>query len=612
MEFAVDVHEKALGLPEKPGVYLMLNHAHEVIYVGKAKCLPNRVSSYFRPNPNHNEKTRVMVSKVRDFDYIVTETEFEALVLENSLIKRHMPRYNILLKDDKGYPFIRLSTKDEYPNFTVVSKPTDDGAKYFGPYGGRGSCFRAIDAVRSALGIPSCKRVFPREIGRGRPCLNHHMGKCRGVCAGQVSPEEYRVMIDMACAIFDGKADWIIEELRADMERASENLEFERAARLRDEMRAIERLCVKQTVLPGMAADTDVIALYPGESKTVFAVLHYIGGALLESETHVVETPVYAERAELLSGFVRQYYMPRNIFPKMIYLSDEPEDMALLSEWMTDIQGAKVTLSVPQRGEKRKLVALAEGNAKEKAVRAASKEEVLQRTVKDLQDLLGLEAAPRRIEAYDISNTSGKDMVGSMVVFQDGLPKKKDYRIFQIKTLDDQDDCAAMREVLSRRIRRMQDGDEKFSVRPDVILLDGALGQVHAVQEVLHSMGERIALYGMVKDDRHRTRAIVNARGDEIGISANPAVFRLVGRIQEEVHRVAIEYHRKLRYASTTKSGLKAIPGIGEKRHKALLKRFGSLAAMKKASVEELAEVLPKNAAEAVYERFHASEEETT
>ena len=611
MAFAVDVHEKALGLPEKPGVYLMLNRAHEVIYVGKAKCLPNRVSSYFRPNPNHNEKTRVMVSKVWDFDYIVTETEFEALVLENSLIKRHMPRYNILLKDDKGYPFIRLSVGEPYPNFTVVSKPANDGARYFGPYGGRGSCFRAIDAVRSALGIPSCKRVFPREIGRGRPCLNHHMGKCRGVCAGQVSPEEYRVMIEMACAIFEGKADWIIEQLRGDMERASENLEFERAAKLRDEMRAIERLCVKQTVLPGMSADTDVIALHTGESKTVFAILHYIGGALLESETHVVDTPVYAERAELLSGFVRQYYMPRKVFPKLIYLSDGPEDMELLSEWMTNIQGAKVRISVPQRGEKRKLVALAEENAKEKAARAASKEEVVHRTVKDLQDLLGLEDAPHRIEAYDISNTAGKDMVGSMVVFCDGAPKKKEYRIFRIKTLSDQDDCAAMREVLSRRVRRMQDGDEKFSARPDVILLDGALGQVHAVQEELDLLGERIPLYGMVKDDRHRTRAIVNANGDEIGISANPAVFRLIGNIQEEVHRVAIEYHRKLRYASATKSGLKEIPGIGEKRHKLLLKHFGSLSAIRRASVEELCAVLPQTAAEAVYERFHAKEETT-
>ncbi|MBQ3055553.1 MAG: excinuclease ABC subunit UvrC [Oscillospiraceae bacterium] len=612
MEFKVDVHEKALGLPEKPGVYLMLNRTHEVIYVGKAKCLPNRVSSYFRPNPNHNEKTRVMVSKVWDFDYIVTDTEFEALVLENSLIKRHMPRYNILLKDDKGYPFIRLSVGDSYPNFTVVSKPLNDGARYFGPYGGRGSCFKAIDAVRSALGIPSCKRVFPREIGRGRPCLNYHMGKCRGVCAGQVSPEEYRTLIDAACAIFDGKAEWIIEQLHSEMEQAAENLEFERAAKLRDEMKAIERLCVKQNVLPGMAADTDVIALYPGESKTVFAVLHYIGGALLESETHVLETPVYAERSELLSGFIRQYYMPRKLFPKQIYLSDAPEDIGLLSEWMTNIQGAKVTLSVPQRGEKRKLVALAEENAKEKAARAASKEEVVRRTVKDLQDLLGLETPPHRIEAYDISNTSGKDMVGSMVVFEDDAPKKKDYRIFAIKTLQDQDDCAAMREVLSRRIKRLQSGDEKFAVRPDVILLDGALGQVHAVQEELNLAGETIPLYGMVKDDRHRTRAIVNANGDEIGIAANPAVFQLVGKIQEEVHRVAIEYHRKLRYASTTRSGLKEIPGIGEKRHKALLKHFGSLAAIRKASVEELSAVLPRNAALAVFERFRANEEEHT
>ena len=606
----VDVHEKALRLPEKPGVYLMLNRASEVIYVGKAKCLPNRVSSYFRANPNHNEKTRVMVSKVWDFDYIVTETEFEALVLENSLIKRHMPRYNILLKDDKGYPFVRLSVKDQYPNFSVVSKPQDDGARYFGPYGGRGSCFRAIDAVRSALGLPSCRRVFPREIGKGRPCLNHHMGKCKAVCAGNVSAEEYKALIETACAIFEGKAEGLIARLRDEMEVASERLEFERAAKLRDEMLAIERLCVKQNVLPGMAADTDVIALYPGESKTVFAVLHYIGGALLESETHIVETPVFTDRAELLSGFVKQYYMPRKIFPRIIYLSDRPEDLELLEQWMTGIMGAKVKLEVPQRGDKRKLVLLAQENAREKANRAASKNEVEKRTLLDLQHLLGMELLPRRIEAYDISNTAGKDMTASMVVFQDGTPRKRDYRMFRVKTLQDQDDCAAMQEVLRRRFKRLQDGDAKFATRPDVILLDGAVGQVHAVQSVLGEMGEQIPLFGMVKDERHRTRAIVTGTGEEIGIQTNPAVFRLIGRIQEEVHRVAIEYHRKLRYATTTRSGLKEIPGVGEKRHKMLLKTFGSLSAIQNASVTELERVLPHTVAVAVWEHFCKAKEE--
>lgn len=606
----VDVHEKALRLPEKPGVYLMLNRANEVIYVGKAKCLPNRVSSYFRANPNHNEKTRVMVSKVWDFDYIVTETEFEALVLENSLIKRHMPRYNILLKDDKGYPFVRLSVKDAYPNFSVVSKPQDDGARYFGPYGGRGSCFRAIDAVRSALGIPSCRRAFPREIGKGRPCLNHHMGKCKAVCAGNVSAEAYRALIDTACEIFEGKAEGLVARLKSEMEAASERLEFERAAKLRDEMLAIERLCVKQNVLPGMAADTDVIALYPGESKTVFAVLHYIGGALLESETHIVETPVFADRAELLSGFVKQYYMPRKIFPKLIYLSDAPEDLELLEQWMSGIMNAKVKLEVPKRGDKRKLVLLAEENAREKAERAASKNEVISRTLLDFQHLLGMEKPPHRIEAYDISNTAGKDIVASMVVFQDGAPRKRDYRIFRVKTLQDQDDCAAMQEVLRRRLKRLQDGDMKFATRPDVILLDGALGQVRAVQRVLEEMGEQIPLFGMVKDERHRTRAIVAESGDEIGIQANPAVFRLVGRIQEEVHRVAIEYHRKLRYATTTRSGLKEIPGVGEKRHKLLLKTFGSLSAIQNASIAELERVLPNPVATAVWEHFHKDKEE--
>ena len=465
----VDVHEKALSLPAQPGVYLMLDKNHEVIYVGKAKKLINRVSSYFRENPNHNYKTQVMVKQVWDFDYIVTDTEFEALVLENSLIKRHMPKYNILLKDDKGYPFIRLGIRDEYPNFSIVSKPLNDKARYFGPYSSRGYSKQAIEAVRVALGLPSCSRKFPRDIGKGRPCLNYHLGKCSAVCSGKVSREEYQAMIDRAVMIFEGKLDQIVEDMKRRMDKHAENLEFEQAAKLRDQISAISRLGVRQKVMSGMLSDTDVLALYTGASKTAFAVLHYIEGALLESEVHLMDTPVHTDRAGLMDGFLKQYYMPRKVFPKNIYVSDAPEDLELLEQWLSEIGGARVYIAAPQRGDKLKMVEMAGENARQKVLLSESKEEIANRAITDLQKLLGLSEPPRRVESYDISNTAGKEIVGSMVVYQDGEPRRRDYRRFQIKSLADQDDCAAMREMLERRMLRMQAGDEKFyrPARPD-------------------------------------------------------------------------------------------------------------------------------------------------
>lgn len=601
----VDVHEKALSLPAQPGVYLMLDKNHEVIYVGKAKKLINRVSSYFRENPNHNYKTQVMVKQVWDFDYIVTDTEFEALVLENSLIKRHMPKYNILLKDDKGYPFIRLGIRDEYPNFSIVSKPLNDKARYFGPYSSRGYSKQAIEAVRVALGLPSCSRKFPRDIGKGRPCLNYHLGKCSAVCSGKVSREEYQAMIDRAVMIFEGKLDQIVEDMKRRMDKHAENLEFEQAAKLRDQISAISRLGVRQKVMSGMLSDTDVLALYTGASKTAFAVLHYIEGALLESEVHLMDTPVHTDRAELMDGFLKQYYMPRKVFPKNIYVSDAPEDLELLEQWLSEIGGARVYIAAPQRGDKLKMVEMAGENARQKVLLSESKEEVANRAITDLQKLLGLSEPPRRVESYDISNTAGKEIVGSMVVYQDGEPRRRDYRRFQIKSLADQDDCAAMREMLERRMLRMQAGDEKFSVPPDLILLDGGRTQTNAVWQLFQSMGIAVPVFGMVKDDRHRTRAIVNHAGEEIGIQANPAVFRMVGNIQEEVHRFAIEYHRKLRGAGMSRSSLEEIPGVGKVRAGELLRAFKSLTKIKNASAEELMGAVPRDVAARVYAHFH-------
>ncbi len=601
----VDVHDKALSLPSKPGVYLMLDKNREVIYVGKAKKLINRVSSYFRENPNHNYKTAVMVRQVWDFDYIVTDTEFEALVLENSLIKRHMPKYNILLKDDKGYPFIRLSSDEPYPRFSIVSKPGDDKARYFGPYSGRSYSKQAIEAVSQALGLPRCSRKFPRDIGKDRPCLNYHLGKCSAVCSGKISQSEYRAMIDKAVMIFEGKLDIIVEEMKERMENHAELLEFEKAAKLRDQINAISKLGVRQKVMSGILSDTDVIAVHTGASKTAFAVLNYIDGALLERHVHVMDTPVYADRAELMAGFLKQYYMPRKVFPKNIYVSDAPEDAEVFEKWLSDIGGSRVYITAPQRGDKLKLVEMAAENARENIRMTEDREEIANRTLEDLKSLLGLSKLPARIEAYDISNTAGKEIVGSMVVYKNGEPRKRDYRRFKIETLSDQDDCAAMREMLGRRLARMQEGDEKFSEVPDLILLDGGITQTGAVRSLMQDMGVDIPTFGMVKDDRHRTRAIVNHKGEEIGISANPAVFRLIGSIQEEVHRFAIEYHRKLRDAAVSSSSLEKIQGVGKVRAGALLRKFKSIANIKNASREELAAVVPSDVADEIYMHFH-------
>ena len=601
----VDVHEKALSLPHKPGVYLMLNKNREIIYVGKAKRLINRVSSYFRENPNHNYKTAVMVKQVWDFDYIVTDTEFEALVLENSLIKRHQPKYNILLKDDKGYPFIRLDVNSNYPDFSVVSKPLSDGARYFGPYSGRSASRAAIDAVKAALKLPSCTRKFPRDIGKARPCLNAHLGRCCAVCSGNVSQAEYAAKIEQAIELFEGKTDDLISRLKSEMERFSDAMEFEKAAKVRDEIRAIERLEIKQKVLSGIMADTDVIAIAVGESRVAFSVLHYIGGALLESEVELVDTPVYSDISELLFEFIKQYYMPRKMMPREIYLSDEIYDSELLRQWLESICEHRVYINVPKRGDKHRLTEMARENAQDKLRIAVSEDEVSARSLSDLQHILGLPMLPHTIESYDISNTAGSEQVASMIVFSNAKPARSKYRKFKIKTLSDQDDVRAMREVVERRMRRYLDGDDKFSPLPDLILLDGGKGQTNAINALLSEMGIEVPVFGMVKDDRHRTRAIISPNGNEVGITANPAVFKLVGTIQEEVHRVAISYHRSLRSRAQGSSTLEKIPGIGEARRRALMRHFKSVAAIKEADFEELCKVVSKDAALSVYKFFN-------
>lgn len=597
-----ELREKAHNLPQQPGVYIMMDKSGEVIYVGKAKSLKNRVSGYFREN-GHDPKTALMVSKIFNFDIIVAVSEFDALVAENSLIKHHKPKYNILLKDDKGYPYARLAVKEEYPSFKIVSKPQKDGARYLGPYGSRTILGNAINAVSKALKLPSCSRKFPNELKKERPCLNFHMGICSGYCRGTPDSGEYRKMINEAVMILEGKTEQLCRELTQRMEEAAENLQFEYAAQLRDRINSLKRLSSKHIAISGASVDTDAIGFFRGTAKSCFVVMHYIGGVLLEKDYEILDNPL-EDDGEAISALLRQYYMSRGTCPKNILLPIHLPDMEALEQLFGEAFGKKAKLSVPQKGEKLRLISGANINAREETVRATDREERISKTLEWLQKALKLEKPPVRIEAYDISNTGNDDIAGSMTVFERAKPLKRDYRRFKIKSLDNQDDYHSMQEVLTRRIQNYLEGDGKFRELPDLLLVDGGRTHASMARETIHSMGIELPVFGMVKDDRHRTRALISPDGEEIGIAANQAVFSLIGKIQEETHRFAIEYHRNMRSKKTKGSELDSIEGIGEARKKLLLKSFKSIKAIRSASYEELAQVLPKNAARAVYEHF--------
>ena len=604
-----ELKEKAHALPLKPGVYIMQDAKNEVIYVGKAKALKNRVSQYFANLASHTEKTRAMVSQIDHFDVIVADSEFEALILENSLIKRHQPHYNILLKDDKGYPYIRLTVKEPYPRFSLANRAAEDGARYFGPYGSRGSTQNIIDALRVALKLPSCSRKFPRDIGKERPCLNYHMGQCDGYCRKEMDQTRYREAIDQAVRLLEGQFKEVGEELLAEMEQAAEELRFEKAAELRDRFKAIELLGKRQKVVAGSLADTDVVGFHKGEAtRSCFVVLHYVEGELAAKDWELIETPMEEDRADILSALVGQYYGGRGRLPRQILLPCELEDAVPLMRLLSEQAGHRVELVTPQRGAKMDLIKLANQNAAEEVERATTREERQNKLLEALGRMLGLPQAPRRMESYDISNTGADDIVASMVVFENGRPLKRDYRHFKLKDLDGPDDYASMKQVLTRRFRRYLDGDEKFNARPDLLLIDGGGNHVRVACRVLETMGLDIPAFGMVKDDRHRTRALVAPDGREIGIQAIPAVFALIGQIQEETHRFAIEFNRQQRKGRVQGSVLDRIPGVGEKRRAQLLKHFKSVRAIREAPLEELEQVVPKNTAQAVFRYFREVE----
>ena len=599
--------EKANSLPLAPGVYLMHDKADTVIYVGKAKKLKNRVSQYFQAGRGHNLKTQTMVSQVNEFDTIIVGSEFEALVLENALIKQYMPHYNILLKDDKGYPFVRLS-REEYPSFSIVGRVASDGARYFGPYGGRSETRSALDAIANALHLPTCNKKFPRDIGKERPCLNHHMGRCDGFCRPEMTAEEYNRRMDMAVQILEGKTRLLTARLEEEMLRAAEDLRFEEAAALRDRIQAVKVLGKRQKVIAGICADTDVWGLYC-QAKCCYAVLHYEEGQLTGREAEIFSASAAEDEGEILSALLMQYYGGRSVLPREIYIPCAIEDQEVLEQLLAEKAGHKVAVRVPQRGERAEVLRMAAANAREEAERQTTAQERTDRTLELLGRMMQLESAPEWMESYDISNTGGEDIVASMVVFHGSRPAKDRYRRFRIKELEGRpDDYRSMEEVLTRRLTHYMEQDKKFMPLPDVMLIDG--GQQHAkvARRVTERFGLAIPIFGMVKDDRHRTRALITPEGREIGIQNNQAVFSLIGRIQEETHRFAITYNRQSHGRSVRGSALDGIPGVGEARRTALLRHFKSIKAIREAGLEELAAVVPKNTAQAVYDWAHPAE----
>lgn len=597
-----ELKDKALSLPYLPGVYVMRDKSNQVIYVGKAKKLKNRVSQYFQDTASHTPKTRLMVSKIDHFDVIVASSEFEALILECSLIKRYLPKYNILLKDDKGYPYLRLDMRELYPKITIVSKPDRDGAEYFGPFGSRGMTHQVITAIRETLKLPDCSRQFPRDVGKERPCLNYHMNQCEGWCQTEKTNLEYRQVMEQARQLLSGNYKQAADQIRESMLCAADGLEFELAARLRDRLNAVEALGQKQLVTAGSLADTDVVGFAQTEAKACFTVLHFSGGNLLDKEYQIL--PVQDDPEAAVSSLLKQFYLSRGLAPKLVLLPFELEDAELFQQLMEQEFGRKTKLRIPQRGDNFRLVELAKQNAQQEAQRVTSRDEKASGVLILLGKMLGIDP-PERIESYDISNISGTDIVASQVVYVGGKPSKKDYKKYKLKAMSGQDDYGSMRQILTRRLSHYASADSGFDCLPDLMLIDGGVVHANVALNVLREFDLSVPVLGMVKDDRHRTRALVTPAGEEIRIDNNQAIFSFIGQIQEETHRFAITYHRHLRSKRLHYSELDQIPGIGPKRKQELLKQFKSLTGIKAASLPELERILPSDAAYAVYAYYH-------
>lgn len=581
------LRKKAMSLPLLPGVYIMKNADGEIIYIGKAKALKNRVSQYFGSQNRHPVKVRKMVENVDRFDYIVTGSEFEALVLECSLIKQHSPKYNILLKDDKGYSYIRIS-EGEYRKISAVFNKKDDGSEYIGPYLSSYSVRQSVDAANKIFKLPQCNKVFPRDFGKSRPCLNYYISQCRGLCTGKIKKSDYDEAVDGAIAFLKGDSRDIIADLRVKMEKAAEELDFEQAAKLRDRINSIERIKEKQKVVYKSVEEQDVFATADIDGSVCLAVLRFSNGRLFDSEHFFFDDP--GDKEGMRSDFITSYYSMRDNIPKRVTVDGEVADRELLEQWLSEKKGKKVTVFVPARGEQLEIVNMCRKNAEEKLAIKKGRTGREIAVLDELKDLLGLKKTPEYIESYDISHTAGQDSVAGMIVFKGGKPYRKAYKRFFIKSFDGNDDYRAMNEVLTRRFseyEKSKDSTEGFGKLPDLILLDGGVGQVHAVEPVLREFGLKIPLFGMVKDNRHRTRAI-SGDGGEIAINSKRQVFTLVSEIQNEVHRFSVAYHHQKHAKRGLSLSLTEIEGVGEKRASALLKYFKTMTAIKNAEVDEL------------------------
>ena len=581
------LRKKAMSLPFLPGVYIMKNADGEIIYIGKAKALKNRVSQYFGSQNRHPIKVRKMVENVDRFDYIVTGSEFEALVLECSLIKQHSPKYNILLKDDKGYSYIRIS-EGEYRKISAVFNKNDDGSEYIGPYLSSYSVRQSVDAANKIFKLPQCNKVFPRDFGKSRPCLNYYISQCCGLCTGKIKKSDYDEAVDGAIAFLKGDSRDIIADLRAKMEKAAEELDFEQAAKLRDRINSIERIKEKQKVVYKSVEEQDVFATADIDGSVCLAVLRFSNGRLFDSEHFFFDDP--GDKEGMRSDFITSYYSMRDNIPKRVTVDGEVADRELLEQWLSEKKGKKVTVFVPARGEQLEIVNMCRKNAEEKLAIKKGRTGREIAVLDELKDLLGLKKTPEYIESYDISHTAGQDSVAGMIVFKGGKPYRKAYKRFSIKSFDGNDDYRAMNEVLTRRFseyEKSKDSTEGFGKLPDLILLDGGVGQVHAVEPVLREFGLKIPLFGMVKDNRHRTRAI-SGDGGETAINSKRQVFTLVSEIQNEVHRFSVAYHHQKHAKRGLSLSLTEIEGVGEKRASALLKYFKTITAIKNAEVDEL------------------------
>ena len=602
-----DIQEQLKKLPAEPGVYLMKDKDDKIIYVGKAISLKNRVRQYFQSSKNHSSKVKSMVKNINSFEYIITDSELEALILECNLIKKYRPKYNVLLRDDKTYPYIKVTVNEDYPRVLKVRKVIKDKAKYFGPYTNVEAVNDTLEVIRNIYPIRTCNIDIEKAINnKVRPCLNYHIKRCVGPCTGNVSKEEYNKMIEEILLFLSGKEEKLIEILKEKMNKCAMDFNFEDAAIYRDKINSLQEMLQKQKIdIATGDINQDVIAMAYNDEEACVQAFFIRHGKIVGREHFILEGVMEATKESILGSFVKQFYLNAEYIPKEIIIEAEIEDQVVLEEWLSNIKGQKVTIRVPQKGEKKSLIQMVKKNAMEYLEKFSSlnkrKYERSEGALIELAEILGLEKPPKRIESFDISNIQGVDSIGAMVVFTDGKKDKKEYRRYKIKTVEGPNDYDSMAEVLERRIQR-----DNY---PDLILLDGGKGQVSAVQKVFDKYGVEIPLWGMFKDDRHRTKGLISSK-KEIVLDKTSNLYRFVASIQEEVHNYAISYHRSLRDKSLTKSTLDDIPGVGEKRKKQLLLHFKNIEAIKAASVEELAQVegLNKSVAESIYNYFRKGE----